>query len=115
MQLYLASGQSHVSVVLWKAQLFLSAHDPASLTASQLDITFDLGHVLLADQGSEHVVRVVGITHFYLPGRGREGGREGGREREMEGGREGERGREQQLLHLLLLHLKTTMYGLALY
>ena len=60
--------RSHISVVLWKAQLFISTHDPTALTASQVNVTFDLCHVLLAHQGTQHAVGVVRVTDLYLSG-----------------------------------------------
>ena len=82
----LSLHHTHILVVVRQTQFLhsISTQYTAALTPSQVNVTFDLCHVLLAYQGTEHVVGVLGVTDLFLPGRGeREGG---GRE---EGEREG--------------------------
>ena len=61
-------GLSYISVVLRQTQflLIISTHDLAAFTAGQVNVTFDLGHVLFADQSPKHVVGVIWVTNLYL-------------------------------------------------
>ena len=71
---------THILVVVRQTEFLhsISTQYTTALTPSQVNVTFDLCHVLLAYQGTEHVVGVLRVTDLFLP-EGREGGQGEGR------------------------------------
>ena len=88
----LSLHHTHILVVVRQTEFLhsIATQYTTALTPRQVNVTFDLCHVLLAYQGTEHVVGVLRVTDLFLP----EGRREGG---------EGRKGNEGFDCHRLMV------------